>query len=210
MKSTILMQKIPTWRDRHRWNTLMLNRGPLSWVGAVCIGLLISVTSHAETLVERGSYLINAVMACDNCHTPRGPQGFLIEKRFSGGPQTWNEPTYKVKGANITQDRETGIGAWSDDEIKRALTEGVRPDGVLLAPIMPYTFYKIMTPRDLDAVVAYLRTIPSVHNKVEPPVYKAPMPIVPVPGADRPISETALSDPVKRGFYFATVAHCME
>ena len=68
----------------------------------------------AETAVERGSYLINAVMACDNCHTPRGPTGLDMTRRFSGGSLTWDEPSYRVKGPNITQDRESGIGAWTD------------------------------------------------------------------------------------------------
>ncbi|NJN46170.1 MAG: hypothetical protein HC808_06480 [Candidatus Competibacteraceae bacterium] len=176
----------------------------------IFLGLLTSAIGNADTLIERGSYLVNAVMACDNCHTPRGPHGLLMDKRFSGGQQTWDEPTYTVKGANITQDRGTGIGMWSDDEIKRALTDGIRPDGSLLAPIMPYTFYKIMTPGDLDAVVAYLRTIEPIDNAVEPPIYKAVMPVEPVPNADRPWSESSLRDPIKRGFYLATIAHCME
>lgn len=179
-------------------------------MGLIGLGLLATALGHAETLVERGSYLVNAVMACDNCHTPRGPNGLIMEKRFSGGSLIWDEPTYKVTGANITQDRETGIGAWSDEEIKRALTEGVRPNGVPLAPIMPFTFYRIMMPRDLDAVVAYLRTIPPIRNEVAPPVYKGVMPVVSVPDADQPLPESALSDPVTHGFYLATLAHCME
>ena len=108
----------------------------------------------AETLLERGSYLVNAVMACDSCHTPRGPQGALVmEKRFSGGSQTWDEPTFLVKGANITPDQDTGIGTWSEHDLKRALIEGARPGharlgGVPLVPQMPFNFYKILLPRD--------------------------------------------------------------
>ena len=133
--------------------------------------------ANAETLLERGSYLVNAVMACDNCHTPQGPNGLIMDKRFSGGSQTWDEPTYRVKGANITPDRQTGIGTWSDTDIKRALTEGVRPNGTALAPIMPFTFYKILTPRDLDAVVAYLRSVAPVSNEVPAPVYNPTTPL---------------------------------
>ena len=69
--------------------------------------------------------------------------------------------------ANITPDPETGIGNWSDDDIKKAITEGVRPNGGKLAPPMPYAFFKNMTAEDLDAVVAYIRTIPPIKNKVE-------------------------------------------
>lgn len=181
-------------------------------VGLMGIVLLIAVMGkvNAETPLERGSYLVNAVMACDGCHTSRGPNGLIMEQRFSGGSQTWDEPTYTVKGANISPDRYTGIGMWSDDDIKRALTEGVRPNGVPLAPIMPFTFYKILTPRDLDAVVAYLRSIAPIHNAVQTPVYKAALPVVLVPGAEKPLPEEAMHDPVTRGFYLATIAHCME
>jgi len=163
----------------------------------------------AQTPLERGSYLVNAVMACDGCHTPREKNGFVMERRFSGGSQTWDTPAYTVKGANITPDRETGIGAWSDSEIKRSLTEGIHRHGRPLAPQMPVAFYKILTPRDLDAVVAYLRSVAPVRNEVQPPVYKAAMHTELVPGAVKPFTEEALRDPIKRGFYLATVAHCM-
>lgn len=178
----------------------------------MCIAAYIAATGGAigETLLERGSYLVNAVMACDGCHTPRGKGGFIMEKRFSGGSQVWDTPAYTVRGTNITRDRETGIGAWSDADIKRSLTDGVRPTGVPLSPQMPFPFYKIMAPRDLDAVVAYMRSIAPVRNPVPPPVYKAPMHTELVPGGVKPFTEGDLRDRLKRGFYLATIAHCME
>jgi mono/diheme cytochrome c family protein len=166
-------------------------------------------SATAQTPLERGDYLVNAVMACDGCHTPRGPGGFVMEKRFSGGSQTWDTPKYTVKGSNITPD-PTGIGAWSADDLKRALTEGVRPTGVLLAPQMPFAFYKVLTPGDLDAVAAYVRSVTPVRNEVQLPVYKAAAHAELVPNAEKPMSEETLGDPVKRGFYLATIAHCME
>jgi mono/diheme cytochrome c family protein len=176
----------------------------------IVLSALAASVSRAETPEERGSYLVNAVMVCDGCHTPRGPGGFLMDKRLSGGSQIWDEPAYTVKGSNITQDRETGIGAWSAADLKRLLVEGVRPNGVPVAPQMPYAFYKILTPRDLDAIAAYIRTVAPVKNAVQPPVYKAPMRAQPIPGAEKPLDEAAISDPVKRGFYLATIGHCME
>lgn len=178
----------------------------------MCVAAFISAIggATAQTLVERGDYLVNAVMACDGCHTPREKGVFVMEKRFSGGSQVWDTPAYIVRGTNITPDRETGIGAWSDDEIRRSLTEGVRRHGVPLAQQMPFPFYKILTQRDLDAVVAYLRSVAPVRNEVQPPVYKAAMHTDLVPGAVKPFTEDALRDPVKRGFYLATIAHCME
>jgi hypothetical protein len=61
---------------------------------------------------------------------------------------------------NITSHKEKGIGAWSDDEIKRAITQGLSRDGSRLKPPMGYPFYAKMTDGDLDAIVAYLRTVP--------------------------------------------------
>ena len=172
--------------------------------------LAAAASAVAQTPVERGSYLVNAVMACDGCHTPRDKNGFIMEKRFSGGSQLWDTPAYTVRGSNITPDRETGIGTWTDDEVKRALTEGIHRHGRPIAPQMPYPFYKILTPRDLDAIVAYLRSVPPVRNAVQTPVYRAAMPVEPVPGATKPFAEEDMHDPVKRGFYLATIGHCME
>ena len=123
--------------------------------------LALATSAAAQPSLERGDYLVNAVMACDGCHTPRGPTGFVMEKRFSGGSQTWDDPAYTVKGSNITPDPDTGIGRWSESDIKISLTEGLRPYGMPLAPQMPFAFYKIMTARDLDSVVAYLRSVPA-------------------------------------------------
>ncbi|MGH8632760.1 MAG: c-type cytochrome [Burkholderiales bacterium] len=178
----------------------------------ICIVAFIASIdgATAQTLIERGAYLVNAVMVCDGCHTPSGKTGFIMEKRFSGGSQVWDTPAYTVRGTNITPDRETGIGEWSDNEIRRSLTEGTHRHGRPLAPQMPFAFYKILTPRDLDALVAYMRTITPVRNEVPSPVYKAAMHTELVPGAMKPFTEADLRDPLKRGFYLAIIAHCME
>ena len=177
-----------------------------------CVAAFVAASGGAiaQTPVERGAYLVNAVMVCDNCHTPRDKSGLVMDKRFSGGAQTWNTPAYVVKGSNITPDRETGIGAWSDAEIKRSLTDGTHRSGTPISPQMPFPFYKILTPRDLDAIVAFLRSVAPVANAVQAPVYKAAMRVDLVPGAVKPYTEEDLRDPVKRGFYLATIAHCME
>jgi len=172
--------------------------------------LALATSAAAQSSLQRGDYLVNAVMACDGCHTPRDSSGFVMEKRFSGGSQTWDVPEYTVKGSNITPDPDTGIGRWSESDIKISLTEGLRPYGMPLAPQMPFAFYKIMTARDLDSVVTYLRSIPAVKNSVQPPVYRAAAKVEVIPGADKPLDEGALRNPIQRGFYLATLAHCME
>src|SRR5437764_9958473 len=116
-----------------------------SGMTALTMVAMNALTAGAQTPVERGSYLVNTIMTCGNCHTPKGPAGDIAEKAFSGG-LTFDEPPFKVTASNITQDKETGIGSWSDNDIKKALRTGVRPNGVKLAAVMPTGFYELITP----------------------------------------------------------------
>jgi mono/diheme cytochrome c family protein len=179
---------------------------------AGAIGLTMSaISTQAQPAIERGRYLVEGILTCGNCHSPRRPDGSIDSTRlYSGGPQTWDEPTYTVKGSNITTDTESGIGRWTEADLRRALQEGRRPDGTQLAPIMPYAFYKIFLPDDLDAVVAYLRSVPAVRNEVQRPEYKAALHVEAVPESDKPANAADMRDPVKRGFYLVTIGHCME
>jgi mono/diheme cytochrome c family protein len=182
--------------------------------GAMFNGAIFN-SAMAETPAERGDYLVNTIMACGNCHSPRDANGkTIVEKAFSGG-LTFNTPAFVATAPNITPDVETGIGSWSDAEIKRALVEGMRPDhgrfaGVALAAIMPANFYKALLPDDLNAVVAYLHTVKPVRNEVTDPVYKAPVRRDPYPAAEAGFSNTMFADPVGRGTYLVTIGHCME
>jgi mono/diheme cytochrome c family protein len=198
--------------DRKALQANRTQNGATMIKAAVCAATLVVATqAFAQTAVERGRYLVEGILTCGNCHSPRGPGGvFDAARLYSGGPQTFDTPAFRVKGSNITPDPETGIGKWSADDTKRLLQTGTRPDGVQVAPIMPYAFYKVFTPRDLDAVVAYLRSLPPVRNEVEKPVYKAAFHSEPFPDAERAMAEADLRDPVKRGFYLVTIGHCME
>ena len=178
---------------------------------AACLAamLLASGACLAQSPIERGSYLVNTIMTCGNCHSPKGPPEVVAGKEFSGGIR-FDEPPFDVTASNITPDKETGIGAWSGADIKKALLDGVRPNGVRLAEIMPTNFYRILTPSDLNAIVAYLRSLKPVRNKVPDPIYKIALPHVIFPGAEKPFAQRDLNDKVKRGFYLATIGHCME
>jgi mono/diheme cytochrome c family protein len=177
--------------------------------------LATTATVLAQVPGERGQYLVNSILACGNCHTPKTSSGEPIpEKELSGG-LVFTTPAFDATASNITPDRETGIGAWSDAEIKRVLTEGIRPDhgrlaGVPVAAVMPVNFYKAMLPRDLDAVVAYLRSVKSVRNEVANPVYKAPVHRDAYPDAEAGFTEAELRDPVRQGAYLVALGHCME
>ena len=68
--------------------------------------------------------------------------------------------TWTALAANITSHPTLGLGNWTDDEIKRAITQGISRNGRMLLPFMPFSLYAKMEPSDLDAVVAYLRSLP--------------------------------------------------
>ncbi|MGA8611245.1 MAG: c-type cytochrome [Xanthobacteraceae bacterium] len=165
-------------------------------------------TALAETPVEHGSYLVNTIMTCGNCHSPKGPPGVVAGKDFSGGLR-FNEPPFDVTASNITQDKDTGIGNWSAADIKKLLVDNVRPNRVPLV-VMPTGFYDIITPGDLDAIVAYVQTIKPVSNKVAAPIYRIPVKHQIFPGAEKPMNPAAFSNKIKYGFYLATIGHCME
>jgi mono/diheme cytochrome c family protein len=184
--------------------------------GIACVLLLAACdVATAEAPVERGAYLVNTIMACGNCHTPRDAQGKMIAERALSGGLSFNTPAFIATAPNITPDVETGIGSWSDAEIKQALVKGMRPDhgrlaGVPLAAIMPANFYKALLPDDLDAIVAYLRGIKPIRNEVADPVYKAPVHRDPYPDAEAGFSSATTVDAVRRGAYLVTIGHCME
>jgi mono/diheme cytochrome c family protein len=179
------------------------------WLVVICAFVSIGSAALAETPLARGAYLVNTIMTCGNCHSPKGPPQAIAGKDFSGG-LSWDEPPFKVTAPNITQDKETGIGGWTDAQIKTLLRTGMLPNGVHIAMVMPTRFYHIMTEHDVDAVVAYLHTIKPVSNKVADPIYKMPQVENVFPGGERPFVEAMLTDKVKKGFYLATIGHCME
>lgn len=171
--------------------------------------LMATSTALAETPVERGSYLVNTIMTCGNCHSPQGLPEVVAGKDFSGGRRS-NTPLWDVTAGNITPDSVTGIGRWTGLDIKNLILKGVRPNGVPIAPVMPIAFYGILLPSDLDAIVVYLQSLKPVSNKVPDPIYKRPFEREIFPDADKPIDPALLSDKVQQGRYLATVGHCME
>lgn len=162
----------------------------------------------AETPLERGRYLVEVLAACGNCHTPKGPGGELADKRLAGGFAI-REEFGTALTSNITPDRETGIGRWTDEQIIRAIREGKRPDGRTLGPPMPYRLYSQLSDTDVRAIVAYLRTVKPVRNRVEPSRYTIALPASYGPPVGR-VPDVPRQDPVRYGAYLAgPVTHCI-
>jgi mono/diheme cytochrome c family protein len=177
-------------------------------LGLVAVAMVTS-SAMAQSAVERGGYLVNTIMTCANCHSPKGPPPAVAGKDYSGGLR-FDEPPFDVTAPNITPDKDTGIGNWTDAQIKTLLLTGKNPHGIQAAEVMPTAFYPILTPGDLDGIVAYLRSLTPVKNKVADPVYKIALPHHVFPGAEKSYSQADLNDKLKRGFYLATIGHCME
>jgi mono/diheme cytochrome c family protein len=177
---------------------------------AVLVSILQVGGAAAETLLERGRYLMSAISACGNCHTPRGPDGQLIAGRELAGGMEFRDEMFVARAANLTPDPETGIGRWSDAQIARAIREGIRPDGRVIGPPMPIDLYRGIADRDLRAIIAYLRQVPAVHNEVARSEYHMPLPANYGPPVRRVAAPTR-DNPVRYGAYLAgPVGHCIE
>jgi mono/diheme cytochrome c family protein len=120
--------------------------------------------------VERGRYLVTLGL-CTDCHTPGYFFGKPDAARFLGGSEVgFHIPDLGVfHGPNLTPDNETGLGRWTADEIVRAIQTGTRPDGRMLAPIMPWHAFAKLTREDARAIAAFLKSLPPVSNKVPGP-----------------------------------------
>jgi mono/diheme cytochrome c family protein len=174
----------------------------------------LTTAANAQPTLERGSYLVTTIMACGNCHTPKDADGLPIKDRELSGGITFTIPPFTGTASNITPDPGTGIGNWSDDAIKRAITHGERPanarlPGVPIA-VMATNFFKALLPEDQAAVVTYLRSVKPVRKALPDPVYRAPIRHDHYPEADVGYTFATTRDPVKHGSYLVTIGHCME
>jgi mono/diheme cytochrome c family protein len=120
--------------------------------------------------VARGKYLVET-MGCAYCHSPVKKDGSIIESMEYAGGQKWDLYPYGVYVSyNLTSDKETGLGGWTDEQIKMFLTTGTRRDGTRMIPFpMPWTAYAALKDQDLSAIISYLRTLPPVYNKIPLP-----------------------------------------
>jgi cytochrome c551/c552/cytochrome c553 len=163
----------------------------------------------SQQTLDHGKYLVEAILACGNCHSGNARTWGIPDQPMSGG-RSYDTSEFKVTAGNLTSDPETGLGKWTADDIKHALRDGARPNGIPLAPAMPWGFVKAITNEDLDAVAKYLVTLPPVHNQIAEPLYRKQFQNEDYPDARRPFTkEEANADPVSRGRYLAALAHCM-
>ena len=130
----------------------------------------MTASAHADAQTDRGKYLVN-VAGCSDCHTPGNLMGHPDMARFLGGSDVgFAIPGLGVfPGRNLTPDKETGLGNWTTAQIITAITKGERPDGRMLAPIMPWMALSKLTKSDALAIAAYLKSLKPVKNAVPGP-----------------------------------------
>lgn len=174
-----------------------------------------------QKVIARGEYLANNVATCIHCHSQRDFNKFsgpVVPGTEGGGGFAFDGKIADfipgvIYGKNITPDNETGIGTWTDDEILRAVTQGIRKNGDTLFPLMPYASFNRMAKDDLLSIIAYLRTLKPIKNKVPErqlmiPIsmaYPGPALQASVDGNVRPPA----SETVKYGEYLVTAADCL-
>ena len=166
--------------------------------------------------LKRGAYLVEHVTGCTYCHTPQeqGPNGPEIVAAKKGSGQVFAIPGLPASlvAPNITPDPETGIGNFTDDQLARAIREGISHDGRTLFPMMPYAHFRRMSDEDLASVVVYLRTLPVIRNPLPRTEIYFPVKYL-IRGVPQPVTETVpadLSTPVNRGEYLVNLSLCSE
>jgi mono/diheme cytochrome c family protein len=132
---------------------------------AVGLATLWAVPALAQSppggdLITRGKYVFAATGGC-GCHTEK-------DRPVNSGGRKYDGAWGTVYSTNITPDRQTGIGTWTDDQIITAIRLGRRPNGERLVPVHPYLAFNGMAEEDLRAVVAYLRSLPPVNRANQP------------------------------------------
>jgi mono/diheme cytochrome c family protein len=149
-------------------------------LAAAAMGCWSAGALAGDHQVERGRYLV-AIIACGDCHTNGALAGRPDMMHFLGG----SDIGFAIPGlgyfygSNLTPDPETGLGKWTREQIVTAITRGERPDGRILAPVMPWHAFGKMTPEDAEAMAAYLQSLPPVKHRVPGPFGAAEKPTAP-------------------------------
>lgn len=194
---------------------------------AMCLYLLVRRPSSAAPSnvivglyperIERGKYLFTTLLDCDGCHSQRdftrlgGP--VVVAGRGQGGVMQMEGLPGEVYAPNITPDKETGIGNWTDGEKIRAIREGISKDGHMLFPLMPYPGYRYLSDVDVMSLVSYMNTLAPVRNYVQRSKISFFVSIM-VKGVPQPVTRTI--PPVDKyggeiyGEYLVSIAGCEE
>jgi len=126
--------------------------------------------------IEYGRYLTWHAAGCAECHTPRFPNSGQLDRTrlLAGGLFAIPEEGFSTTAPNLTPDATTGLGRYTEADFMRAMRSGVRPDGTVMLPFMPWPTYAAWSEEDLRAVWLYLRSVPAVVHAVPPSALTGP------------------------------------
>jgi len=163
--------------DSERWRGF--SRAYLMWITVLLVMLTMFGVSHTDAaagaplpdLVAKGKYVFAAAGGGCGCHTEPGKAATGL----NAGGRRFDAPFGTVYSTNITPDRETGIGAWTDDQVIAAIRLGRRPNGERIIPVHPFMVFNGMAEEDLRGLVAYLRTVPPIHRPNQPKKISVPL-----------------------------------
>jgi hypothetical protein len=166
--------------------------------------------------LERGRYLVTSAQTpCMLCHSPIDTSNgeLKVKDGMMLAGRNW-EPDGApfVTAPNLTPDPETGAGTWTDDQLARAIREGISHDGRALFPAMPYEHYRHMSDEDVASIVVFLRSVPPIRNPLPPSNVPFPLNRL-INGVPKPIEgevKPDLSTPEKRGQYITELAICSD
>lgn len=168
-----------------------------------------------EKQIKHGEYLANHVMVCMDCHSQRDWTKFsgpVIEGTLGKGGEIFDQNmgfpgTFVSK--NITP---AALSSWTDGEIFHAITTGVSKDGRALFPIMPYTHYGSVDRNDIEAIIAYLRTLPPIESINQKSKVDFPMNFIinTLPQKAAFIDKPSKDNPIQYGAYLTNAAGCYD
>lgn len=177
---------------------------------------VMSAATNAEA-IERGRYLVSHVAGCLGCHSPVQdvPGEPPVEGKLGAGRDFGEYPgaPMHIRAPNLTPDKETGIGGWTDGEVARAMREGVGKDGRALFPQMPYlTYRETLSDGEVLDIIAYLRTLKPVKNDAGRTTIDFPVSMF-IRGAPKPLEAApppapSPSDKMARGKWLLKTCSC--
>ena len=202
----------PPYPLHHPWLPLL---GGLVLFAAGCLvapAPAAAADASPADLAARGKYIFGAAGGC-GCHT-EPEKG----KPLNAGGRKYDGPFGTVYSTNITSDRQTGIGAWTDEQIIAAIRLGRRPNGERLIPVHPFTVFNGMAEEDLRALVAYLRSVPPVNRpntpkKITVPLFESvflPAWLAAFAPKEKPPPAAPTTGPARGEYLVRAVGHCGE
>ena len=188
--------------------------GPRAFLGPRSRALTARTFEATPARFERGKYLASSI-GCLYCHSPhdwnKSDDPILSGMEGAGQQLPYSDLPGRIVAPNLTPDKETGAGNWTDDMLARAIREGIGHDGRALFNLMPYEHYRKMPDEDLASIIVYLRSLPPVKNPlpkteiifpVKYIIRNIPQPIT------APVPQPDLSDPLKRGEFLVSLIGC--